>query len=787
MPIQAGTGTAAEGGKPVARNPIRHVPLRPGHRATPVLALLVGGGAVAGVVALRLRTQHLYETRLSLANAVGVAGLALLTLIGVIVSSRRALRREHDAVQALRLSEDQYRRLFEQNANPMFVFDRQTLEVLAVNEAAVQQYGYPEDEFLAMTVLDFRAPDEVQIPTGGVGTEVQGMPRRHRTRSGSVIEVEVSGWDVRFQGRDARQVIAVDVTRQRRAAAALQESESRYRDLFENATAPIATLDLEQVITGVNQAFAELLGYTAEQIVGTRIDAYMAASELGVSERELERKLGGDVALTRSEQEFVARSGRPITLEVETRLIYRDGQAVGSQGICRDITAQKRAERELRELAEENRHQATHDGLTGLPNRGCFRDAIAAAIAEGGDLAAVLVIDLDRFKEINDTLGHHYGDLLLQELARSLRRQLRTKDLLGRLGGDEFGILLRAPRREIRAACASTLERIHDLLQRSFPIEGLPLTAEASIGIAYHPADGATADVLLQHADIALYQAKQEAADHAYYRPELDRHDPTRLQLLGELRRALDQDELVLHYQPKLNLRNGRIETVEGLLRWEHPTRGLLLPDDFMELAERTSLIGPLTLRVIDAALGQVDAWRRSGIPLTVAVNVSTRNLGDPRFPDKVAELLHLHRGGDGRLLLEITESALIADPPRATGVLHRLRRHGIELALDDFGRGYTSLAFLGSLPLQHIKIDRSFVTDLIENPQHAAIVRSTISLAHDLDLKVVAEGVETAATEGLLKQFGCDLAQGHYYTPALPAGDLERWLQTRRRVAAVA
>jgi diguanylate cyclase (GGDEF)-like protein/PAS domain S-box-containing protein len=552
---------------------------------------------------------------------------------------------------------------------------------------------------------------------------------------------------------------------------------------------PIATVSLDETIMEVNTAFARLLGYRPEELVGTKIDDYLPASEHGVAARELRRKLSGDAAITVYEQEFLARDGSRVILEVSTRLIEEKGRPVGTQGICRDMTAQKGAEADLRRLADLNRHQALHDALTGLPNRTYFREAVENALAtaqrNGGELA-VLVMDLDRFKEINDTLGHHYGDQLLAEVAQTLRGAVRQGDVVARLGGDEFGILLQAPA-EIATVAVLTSGRIERALERPFTVEGLPLSVDASIGIAQHPGDGDGVDILLQRADVAMYLAKGRGEPHALYAPAHDRHDMRRLQLLGELRRALEQGELVVHYQPTANMSTGKIERVEALLRWQHPTLGFVPPGDFVPLAEQTGLIRPLTAYVVEAAIRQCRSWRENGLEIAVAVNLSVRNLSDTGFAGTVSTLLRRYDVAPSSLLFEVTESAIVADPARAEIVLAELRALGIRLAIDDFGTGYSSLAFLARQPLDQVKIDRSFVMNLAADAEHAAVVRSIINLGHDLGLEVVAEGVETAEVWARLAELGCDVAQGYFVTPPLPADELFGWIDRRARVDAAA
>ena len=564
------------------------------------------------------------------------------------------------------------------------------------------------------------------------------------------------------------------------AEHALRRSEQRYRDLFENANEPIATVSLEDEITEVNAAFERVIGHSRAELIGSNLRDYMTAEGYELAVREGQRKLSGEVEGTTFEQEFIARDGHSVVLNVSSRIIVENGRPVGIQGICRDITAYKQAQAELRALAEQNKHQALHDSLTELPNRACFResieDAITSSRADNADFA-VLMIDLDRFKDINDTLGHHYGDRLLVELARRLRSVLRHTDTVARLGGDEFGMLI--PDLVTRAGgLEPAVARVLAALDESFLVDGLPLHVEASIGIAMYPTHGGDVDILLQRADVAMYLAKQKGATHALYTPELDHHDSASLTLLSELPRAIRERELRLHYQPKVYARSGRLAGVEALVRWQHPARGLIGPDDFIPAAERTALIEPLTRFVLDEALGQCRRWQEDGSLVNVAVNLSMRNLHDLGLPAQITELLQKWDIPSDRLTLEITESTIAADPERTTTVVRQLSRLGVSIAIDDFGIGYTSLAHLARLAIDQIKIDRSFVTNMRADSHDAAIVRSIITLGHDLGLKVTGEGVETQAAYDRLTGLGCDLIQGFHVGRPVPAADITRVLR---------
>lgn len=437
---------------------------------------------------------------------------------------------------------------------------------------------------------------------------------------------------------------------------------------------------------------------------------------------------------------------------------------------------------QLEVLATEKAHLALHDPLTGLPNRVQFRDQVAAAlsVAEAvGRRAVVMLLDVDRFREINDTLGHHNGDRLLQELARRLsvavEGLLESPATIARLGGDEFGVLLETE--DTLAEAVALGRRLLAAVGESVTIDDLTLHVEISLGIALYPEHGEDVDLLLQRADVALYVTKAAQTGVEAYSARKDGYRPSRLALMGELRRALEGDELVLDYQPQLDLRTGTVHSVEALLRWEHPTRGLVMPAEFIPLAERTGLIRPLTLRALEVACRQWAEWRREGRSLQVAVNLSARHLHDPDLAGELSRMLWRYKVPPAQLMLEITESAVLGELGRAKDLLPKLSAMGVHLSLDDFGTGYSSLTYLKEMPVNQVKIDRSFVQHMTQDPTDAAIVKATVELAHNLGLEVVAEGAESESTCELLGRFRCDLAQGWWLSRALPAAELVEWL----------
>lgn len=425
--------------------------------------------------------------------------------------------------------------------------------------------------------------------------------------------------------------------------------------------------------------------------------------------------------------------------------------------------------------AEQSTEPAAVD--IGVANRSALLASLHAMIESGSGLrtAAFLLMDLNDFREINGTFGHEMGDRLLGQIAGRLRHLIRDGDVLGYMGGDEFGLIL--PNKGAITA-TSMARKISAALQVPFLVDGIRINARTSIGVAQFPQCGDTASALLRCADVALYRAKHAHQPYCTYESQHDPHSPERLALIDDLRYAIKHGELVLHYQPKIDVRTGRVDHVEALVRWNHRTQGLLPPARFIPLAEETGLIEPLTYWVLRTALRQCAVWRSAGIDVGVAVNLSAGSLYDPQLIDGIAGVIRSCRVAATDLKVEITETMLVADPDRAMTVLRRLHDMGIGISVDDFGTGYSSLAYLKRLPITEIKIDRSFVTDMTRNANDAVIVHSVIDLGHNLGLEVIAEGVENKETWEHLKADGCDMAQGFYLGRPMENNDLATWIR---------
>jgi diguanylate cyclase len=427
--------------------------------------------------------------------------------------------------------------------------------------------------------------------------------------------------------------------------------------------------------------------------------------------------------------------------------------------------------RRLQRQSVDNAYLASHDPLTGMPNRARFTElaAIAVAASNSDRPVAIALIDLDRFKEVNDTLGHPNGDQLLTMLAERLKNHIRPGDTIARLGGDEFGVILAGVSGAKEAH--RLLGGLRTVLREPLSIDGLPLAIEASIGFSLMPGDGSSADSMLQHADVAMYVAKGQHRGVVHYSPEHDQYDAATLSLVAQLGSAITQNQLVLHYQPKVDLQSGAVIAVEALVRWQHPSRGLLFPDTFLPAAEQTELIEDLTRWVLRRAVTTLPTLDATG-QLAVAVNISARSLARPDFAQDILDVLTETLTDPRRVILEITETALMDDPTRAAWTLSELHRAGLRISIDDFGAGHTSLGYLATLPITELKIDKAFVSSMLADERNTAIVRSVIELGHSLGFTVTAEGVETPEALQRLSLLHCDTVQG--YLLARPVGTAE-------------
>jgi diguanylate cyclase (GGDEF)-like protein/PAS domain S-box-containing protein len=573
------------------------------------------------------------------------------------------------------------------------------------------------------------------------------------------VEVDADGRVVHVRG------VLLDITERKRA----EEQANQYVNLVERIQLALFVFlaDGEDLLLiAINPEASLITGAHAATSVGRRVEEILPVPEADVLRDSLLDTVASGEGFVIDEFRLTPSStgGRVYTAHA----FPLPGHAVGLS--LQDVTERTMA-------AEVLRRQALHDGLTGLPNRTLLTDRMRQALQHSqttGEPVALLLMDLDQFKEVNDALGHDHGDRLLIEMSRRLQRVLRDIDTIARLGGDEFAVLLTINADERGALAVAA--RVRDSLEDPFQLGGISVQTSASIGVALFPDHANDAETLAQRADVAMYTAKRAGGGIALYSPEHDQSSIRRLALLGELRSAIEDDQLLLHYQPTLDLRTGFVRTVEALVRWQHPDHGLMPPAEFISLAEVSGTIQVLTRWVITTAVRQIVEWQRRGLELAVAVNLSVRNLYEPELVPWLAGVL-AQFGVDAKALeFEITESELMDDPLLAMEVLGRLKSLGVATSIDDFGTGYSSLSYLKHLPIDQLKIDRSFVGNMVHDESDLTIVRSTIDLSHNLGLAVVAEGVEDGDTLRLLAELGCDRAQGYALSRPVPSNDLESW-----------
>ena len=809
--------------------------------------------------------------------------LAVAIAVGIAVFTTR-----HAQTSNQRLGM-QYQLLFDSNPLPMWVFERKTLKFLAVNEAASRQYGFSRCEFLAMTIADIRPEEDIPALMEAIAKPIHGLQKptiwRHRKKDGAIIDVEIVGHDLHFQGVEAELVATRDVTERKKA----EETVQKLASIVEFSEDAILGKSMDGKITSWNRAAEKMYGYTRGEVVGRDLSFLVPPERQAEIQAILERVLSGQ-PIECLETQRLTKTGSVLDVSLSVSPIKDStGLITGASAIARDITLRKRAEEQLklqsavleaaanaivitdfegtivwanhafttmtgyskeevlrknlrllksgeqpesyyaelwstissgkvwqgeivnrrkdgttyteemtitpvsrdvgnpadryfiaikqditkRKRAEERvQYLAYYDALTGLPNRTLLQDRLAKALAGARrrkDKVAILFLDLDRFKDINDSLGHSVADLLLQEVAERLKTWAREQDTVARVGGDEFLIVLTGVKDVADAAVAT--ERIVNLMTAEFVVQSHSLSIDCSVGISIFPEHGADGETLIKNADAAMYSAKENGRNRfQFFTEDMNAQVVERLTLENSLRLALDKKELFLVYQPQMDIATGRITGLEALLRWQHPDLGLVPPDRFIRIAENSGLIVPIGEWVVRTACRQARKWQDEGLPaVSVAVNVSAVQFRQEGFCELIRRALHETGLAPQYLELELTESLLLANADLMLSVVQELKAMGVTLAIDDFGTGYSSFSYLKQFPVGRLKIDRSFIRDVAVNPDDAAITTAIISMAKRLRLKVIAEGVENEEQMAFLRAHQCDEIQGYYFSKPLP------------------
>jgi len=698
-----------------------------------------------------------------------------ITLNGQLASTGtiRDITEERRTQGALLSAEQKFRAIFENAVIGMYQ-STPAGQYLRANQALADIFGFATPEALLTSIKNigelYRDPDErrrINSELERTG-RVTGREVEVRRRDGHSIWVSLSARVVRAEDGSVAyyEGSLQDITARKRAETALQRSEQRYRLLVDHAQVGVF-INENGYYTYVNHAFSHMLGYTEAELTGMSYRDIFPPEELLAADERFQRRQRGEDVANDYESELLHKDRKTrITVTHSIGIIDQDERRL-MIGTVRNVTEQKRFEAQLR-------HNATHDPLTGLPNRTLFIERLARAMErsrpKGAPGYAVLFIDLDSFKVVNDSLGHAAGDELLVQVAQRLKKCLGPWDILARHGGDEFTVLV--GQTEDAEDAVEVAEQVLAELVHPVRLGDNEIYTNASIGIAPGHADYATTDELLRDADTAMYRAKAAGkAGYVVFDQDMYARARARLRVETELRQALDNRELRVYYQPIVSLANGRLLGFEALMRWQHPVRGLLGPDEFLHVAEETGLILPMGWWLLEESCRQLYAWRTrhpQARELTVAVNLSHKQFMYAGLTQQVnSALLESSLPADG-LHLEITETVFLENPKAAEYTLRRLRALGVALHLDDFGTGFSSLSYLSALPLDTLKIDRSFVMDMEENPKHAAVVRTIIDLARELGMNTVAEGVETRQQLQMLDTLGCRSGQGHLFSPAL-------------------
>jgi len=683
--------------------------------------------------------------------------------------------------EVLRIREEQYRDLYE-NANDLIYTHDLKGNFTSLNRAGEVITGYKREEAMKMNLSQVVAPEFLEAARAMTTRKVAGeAPGTYEleivAKEGNRVSLELSTRLIIQDGKPVGvQGIGRDITERKRADSALRESEYKLRTLLDSMSEGLLQVDTEDRILFVNNCLCEMVGYSQEELIDTDWSLLLLDEGRDFIKTVNERRRKGiadtyEICLKKKSGELIW------TMVGGVPMVNAEGVVSGSMGVFTDITERKRAEEQLL-------YDAFHDGLTGLANRALFMDHLQLTIERGKrkpeSLYGILFLDFDRFKVINDSLGHAEGDKLLKLVAERLESSLRPGDLVARLGGDEFTILLNELEDESDARRIA--ERIQEDLKVPFVLSGREVFSSVSIGIALSSAGQEKAEDMLRHADIAMYSAKAKGkAQHQVFDQEMHRHAVKQLEIETEMRYALERGDFCLHYQPIFNLETRNLVGFEALIRWNHPERGMIAPGEFIPVAEENGLIFQLGQWTVHESCRQMRHWQSSNpaaSALTVSVNLSCREFLQLNLAEQVAATLSATQLDPGSLKLEITESHIMENSELAIKIMNRLRILGVEMSLDDFGTGYSSLSYLHRLPVSYLKIDRSFINQMVENGENREIVHTIIKLAQNLKMKVVAEGIETADQLEHLSHLQCDYGQGYFFSRPLAAGAVEAFIE---------
>jgi diguanylate cyclase (GGDEF)-like protein/PAS domain S-box-containing protein len=751
-------------------------PLDRARESDEILEQVRSGREVKSLELVRLRKDgqpiviHLTvsPTRDASGNVIGASAIA------------RDVTEEKRSEATLRQSEEQYRILFEGNPVAMYVYDRRTLCILAVNNAAIQQYGFTEQEFLTKTVMDIRPEEDVPHVLGDMAEHTDGLQRRgswrHRRKDGSILHVEIVCHPLNFHGTESVLIAAHDITERKRAEESLQQAEEKYRGIFEDSVIGIFQATLDRRLVSINRTLAQMHGYDSSEEMME--DVSRRSPQLFVDPSRMTEMVqvvaeGGTVR--GAELEIYRRDGTTKWVRMNLRGIRdANGKVVLREGTVEDITEYKAA-------AERIKFLAYYDALTELPQRALLQDRLEHALAAARrrhEKIALLFLDLDRFKSVNDSFGHSFGDIVLKAVSQRLKACAREQDTVARVGGDEFLILLSGVKDAADAAIAA--DRIMSAMNASIVLQGHSFSVGCSIGLSMYPEHGMDGETLIKNADAAMYCAKEAGRGNVrFFTDEMNAQAVERLAMDKNLRLALDRKEFFLVYQPQMEIESGKITGFEALIRWQHPEMGLVPPDRFISVAENNGLILPIGEWVLRTACSQARAWQDAGLcAVPVAVNVSAVQFRQESFCALVRRVLQETGLPPHYLELELTESFLMSNADETLYVLRELKEMGVKLAIDDFGTGYSSLSYLRQFPVDKLKIDKSFIRDAMEDCGDAAITTAIISMTKSLRLKVIAEGVENEAQLFFLREHCCDEIQGYYFSKPLSVGEATSRLQ---------